>query len=314
MSTKSRFEINAAAFIGSGERTTTKFPVAEYIRFSKGLADVSGHQLAIYEKNGDIFVIRRTAKGWSTKHYLHLEDADQFNVTYGEQPDTLIITHPDREGYYNIDLAKGKINMVYGKPGTGRRIHEVLVAAAEARGKAYVRALLGVEEAIHPSTQDENEAGEATTAQALAAADAQELAQGNMTDAEIAEIKDKANRFVESCLVESNEMALNALVNEALFIFEALSRIDKDAVQDLIHKVLKAHGAIALIWDTSDVLEYYSDLTEEEAQAVLEYCEAKHDCNLGMTWFSILNAVEALHPDYDKRAQEGAIVENKVLA
>ena len=474
MSTKSRFEINAALFIRSGERTTTKFANTENIRSAKELADASGHQLAIYEKNGELIVIRRTAKGWSTKHYLHLEDADQFNVTFGDQSDTLIITHPDQASYYNIDLAKGKINMVFNKPGTGRRIHEVLVAAAEARGKAYVRALLGVEEAIHPSTHDENEAGEATTAQALAAADAEitadqtkkiwtpneiaeikdkanrfvescrveieemtlnalakpngyavirvdterkssrdregnrtsyteilatlyatesvdqvaqdklddadadyvlldrvehilddedeedieatssavteaeerlvkslltdgyageELAQAQSvrvyfpyydetyvrgengfeeydeelaqleTDAEIAEIKDKANRFVESCLVESNEMALNALVNEALFIFEALSRIDKDAVKDLVHKVLKVHGAIALIWDTSDVLEKYPSLTEEEARAVLEHCEARYECDLGMTHSDIENAVERLHPDYDKRAQ-----------
>ena len=89
--------------------------------------------------------------------------------------------HPDCEGYYNIDLAKGKINMVCDKPQTGRRIHEVLVAAAEAWGKAYAQALLTGVEAIHPliTTQDENEVGEPTTAQALAAADAQELAELN---------------------------------------------------------------------------------------------------------------------------------------
>ena len=307
MSTKSTFETTAAAFIGSGERSTTKFPVAKNIWFAMDLADASGHQLAIFKEDDEIIVIRRSAKSWSTKPVLCLEDLDQFNkfnVTFGDQPDTLIITEPYWEGYYNIDLAKGKINMILDKPETGSRIQKVLDAAAEATaeawGKAYAQALLEGVEAIHPliTTQDENEVGEPTTARAF-------------TAEELAEINDKANRFIESCRAEAEEMTLNALANEALFIFEALSRIDKDAVQDLVHKVLKVHGAIALIWDTSDVLEEYPALTEEEARAVLEHCEALavFEDSEATVWFSLQNAVEVLHPDYDKRAQEGAIAD-----
>lgn len=48
------------------------------------------------------------------------------------------------------------------------------------------------------------------------------------------------------------------------------------------------------VWHISDVQNEHSDLTDEQAREVLQYCHDNHDASIGMNWDVIDSAVSTL--------------------
>ena len=63
-----------------------------------------------------------------------------------------------------------------------------------------------------------------------------------------------------------------------------------------IHEILEHRLQIAVIWSVEDVQEVRPDLTEEQAWEVLQTCEKRHDCEQGITWFSLEWVANDLFP------------------
>jgi len=51
-----------------------------------------------------------------------------------------------------------------------------------------------------------------------------------------------------------------------------------------IHAVLAERRQIAVIWSIEDVQEVRPDLTDDQAWAVLQTVERRHDANIGVSW------------------------------
>lgn len=53
---------------------------------------------------------------------------------------------------------------------------------------------------------------------------------------------------------------------------------------------------ISIIWSTEDVLGVRPDLTEEQADAVLDALEGNHDASVGINWDAIEAAADDMFP------------------
>ena len=63
-----------------------------------------------------------------------------------------------------------------------------------------------------------------------------------------------------------------------------------------VHELLKHRHQIAVIWSIEDVQGVRPDLTDDQAWAVLQECDRRHDCELGITWGSIEYVADDLFP------------------
>lgn len=53
---------------------------------------------------------------------------------------------------------------------------------------------------------------------------------------------------------------------------------------------------ISIIWDTQDVWEVRSDLTEEQANEVLKAADRNHDANIGINWDVLKTVADTMFP------------------
>jgi hypothetical protein len=72
------------------------------------------------------------------------------------------------------------------------------------------------------------------------------------------------------------------------------SKIDYSDID--IHELLKLRRQIAAIWSIEDVQGVRSDLTDDQAWVVLQECDRRQDCELGITWGSIEYIADDLFP------------------
>lgn len=76
-------------------------------------------------------------------------------------------------------------------------------------------------------------------------------------------------------------------ITDALYLPENVTQAEYDLIERILSD-LRDYGSkkIAVIWSTDDVHEACEDvqLTEEEAESVLELVEKYHDANEGINW------------------------------
>jgi hypothetical protein len=69
----------------------------------------------------------------------------------------------------------------------------------------------------------------------------------------------------------------------------------KDRNSDLdIHALLAERKQIALIWSVEDLQAVRPDLDDEQAWAVLQEVEHRHDASIGVTWDTLEYAADEL--------------------
>lgn len=56
---------------------------------------------------------------------------------------------------------------------------------------------------------------------------------------------------------------------------------------------------ILFSWSIEDVQSVNSNLSDEQAFAVLEHCDDCHDAEIGMNWSAISAAIDCLYPDIE---------------
>lgn len=92
--------------------------------------------------------------------------------------------------------------------------------------------------------------------------------------------------FVENSNVDpDSELYFNAM--------EAIKYISGCELVDL-------NQSIAIVWGIDDVLSERPDLTEEQAGEVLSRVEDIHDCNHGISWYTIRDVAHDLYPEADE--------------
>lgn len=71
------------------------------------------------------------------------------------------------------------------------------------------------------------------------------------------------------------------------------ARYDHIDLEDL----LRSRRQIASVWGTQDIREVRPDLSNDQAWEVLQECERRHDCEIGLTWSLMsLTAAELFPP------------------
>ena len=68
--------------------------------------------------------------------------------------------------------------------------------------------------------------------------------------------------------------------------------------------VINPETQVSFVWGIEDVQGQGKKLTDEQAMEVLEFCKDSHDCNFGMTWEHIDQAINALFPDAEDTEEE----------
>jgi hypothetical protein len=85
-----------------------------------------------------------------------------------------------------------------------------------------------------------------------------------------------------------------------------MAKSSKPAQIDLltidIHELLTQRRQIAAIWSIEDVQQIRPDLSDDQAWEVLQQCDRKHDCNLGLTWDAIEYAADDMFPQPDNHS------------
>lgn len=66
-----------------------------------------------------------------------------------------------------------------------------------------------------------------------------------------------------------------------------------------IHDLLKHRRQIAMIWGTEDVQTLRPDLTENQAWEVLQHCQRRADCDIGINWLVVDLTADELFPPPD---------------
>jgi hypothetical protein len=61
---------------------------------------------------------------------------------------------------------------------------------------------------------------------------------------------------------------------------------------------------ISIIWSTEDVLEVRPDLSEEQADNVLDSAERHHDANEGINWIVLETIADIMYPRGEQEAEK----------
>jgi hypothetical protein len=107
--------------------------------------------------------------------------------------------------------------------------------------------------------------------------------------------------------IELGELFDDAMDNILGEFEEAIENIRKYRPHDIVHTVdvdihelLENEHAIALIWDTDQLINNYPHLTEDQAWETLKECERNYKAEEGLTWDDIAETVAKLYPDPDR--------------
>jgi hypothetical protein len=98
----------------------------------------------------------------------------------------------------------------------------------------------------------------------------------------------------------------NAGPNGMVLVYASIDVLDLFETNDIpeeheidIHDALAERHAIALIWDSDQLLSHYPHLTDDQAWDVLQRCEREYKAEHGLTWDDIAEVVSEDYPDPD---------------